>query len=129
MENKISHDHKKNVLRFALFIGELMLINGAETYRVEDTIIRICKSRGFNHINVFTSPTVLIISDYKFKDANGAGDSFFSGFLYAYLNGKSIIDCMKYATILGGLCISSYELAHEKLSAELVEQHFLKYYN
>ena len=66
MENKISHDHKKNVLRFALFIGELMLINGAETYRVEDTIIRICKSRGFNHINVFTSPTVLIISDYKF---------------------------------------------------------------
>ena len=70
-----------------------------------------------------------IISDYKFKDANGAGDSFFSGFLYAYLNGKSIIDCMKYATILGGLCISSYELAHEKLSAELVEQHFLKYYN
>ena len=55
MENKISHDHKKNVLRFALFIGELMLINGAETYRVEDTILRICKSRnyftnGYNYI-------------------------------------------------------------------------------
>ena len=59
-------DNKKDVLWLALFIGELMLINGAETYRVEDTIIRICKSRGFNHINVFTSPTVLIISDYKF---------------------------------------------------------------
>lgn len=59
-------DNKKDVLGLALFIGELMLINGAETYRVEDTIIRICKSRGFNHINVFTSPTVLIISDYKF---------------------------------------------------------------
>mgnify|MGYP000116494798 CR=1 FL=1 len=57
-------DNKKDVLGLALFIGELMLINGAETYRVEDTIIRICKSRGFNHINVFTSPTV--ISDYKF---------------------------------------------------------------
>ncbi|MFN8605000.1 MAG: threonine/serine exporter family protein [Romboutsia timonensis] len=25
-----------------------------------------CKSRGFNHINVFTSPTVIIISDDRF---------------------------------------------------------------
>jgi len=29
-----------------------------------------------------------IITDYKFKDANGAGDSFFSGFLYGYLKKK-----------------------------------------
>ena len=43
-----------------------MLANGAETYRVEDSILRICKSRGFNHINVFTSPTVIIISDERF---------------------------------------------------------------
>ena len=43
-----------------------MLSNGAETYRVEDSILRICKSRGFNHINVFTSPTVIIISDDRF---------------------------------------------------------------
>ena len=35
-------------------------------HRVEDTIIRICKSRNFNHINVFTSPTAIIISDYRF---------------------------------------------------------------
>lgn len=66
MENEFKPDNKKNVLRLALFIGELMLINGAETYRVEDTIIRICKSRNYNHINVFTSPTVIIISDYRF---------------------------------------------------------------
>ena len=70
MENKISHDHKKNVLRFALFIGELMLINGAESYRVEDTILRICKSRNYNHINVFISPTAIIISDYRSIDLN-----------------------------------------------------------
>lgn len=43
-----------------------MLMNGAETSRVEDTIIRICRSRNFNHINVFTSPTAIIISDYRF---------------------------------------------------------------
>lgn len=58
--------NKKEVLGLALFLGELMLINGAETYRVEDTLLRICNSRGFNHVNVFASPTVIIISDYKF---------------------------------------------------------------
>ncbi|MEG1411715.1 MAG: threonine/serine exporter family protein [Romboutsia sp.] len=66
MNGGYSPDYKKTVLRLALFIGELMLTNGAETSRVEDTIIRICKSRGFNHVNVFTSPTVIIISDYRF---------------------------------------------------------------
>ena len=59
-------DYKKDVLGLALFLGELMLINGAETSRVEDTILRICSSRGFNHVNVFTSPTVIIISDDRF---------------------------------------------------------------
>lgn len=66
MDTDNSFEYKKSILRLALFIGELMLINGAETYRVEDSVIRICKSRGFNHINVFTSPTVIIISDYRF---------------------------------------------------------------
>ena len=58
--------YKKDVLRLALFIGEIMLSNGAETYRVEDTIKRICSSRGFNHVNVFATPTALIISDDRF---------------------------------------------------------------
>ena len=66
MENEFTYDNKKNVLRLALFIGELMLINGAETYRVEDTVLRICKSRNYNHVNVFTSPTAIILSDYRF---------------------------------------------------------------
>ena len=66
MSVKFEPSYTKEVLGLALFLGELMLINGAETYRVEDTILRICNSRGFNHINVFTSPTVIIISDYKF---------------------------------------------------------------
>lgn len=64
--NNEHQSYKKDVLRLALFLGELMLSNGAETYRVEDSILRICKSRGFNHINAFTSPTVIIISDERF---------------------------------------------------------------
>ena len=66
MNNEHNIDYKKDILRLALFIGELMLSNGAETYRVEDSILRICKSRGFYYINVFTSPTVIIISDDRF---------------------------------------------------------------
>lgn len=59
-------ERKKDLFRLALFAGELMLRNGAETYRVEDTVLRICNSRGFRHVNVFTSPTVIIISDERF---------------------------------------------------------------
>ena len=65
-KNTINEYHKKSIFRLALFTGELMLRNGAETYRVEDTILRICNSRGFKHVNVFTSPTVIIISDERF---------------------------------------------------------------
>lgn len=64
--NENNENSKKDMFRFALFLGELMMSNGSETSRVEDTIIRICKSRGFNHVSVFTSPTSLIISDSRF---------------------------------------------------------------
>ena len=64
-ENSI-RTYKENIFRLALFTGELMLKNGAETYRVEDTLLRICHSRGFKHVNVFASPTVVIISDERF---------------------------------------------------------------
>lgn len=57
---------KKEILRFSLFLGELMLINGVETSRAEDSILRVCASRGYKHVNVFTSPTCIIIADDKF---------------------------------------------------------------
>ena len=43
-----------------------MLRNGAETYRVDDTIKRICSSRGFTHINIFMAPNTIIVSDDRF---------------------------------------------------------------
>lgn len=58
--------YKKDVLRLGLFLGELMLSNGAETSRIEDTIKRVCSSRGFYYINTFISPTSIIISDARF---------------------------------------------------------------
>ncbi|MDR0880208.1 MAG: threonine/serine exporter family protein [Clostridioides sp.] len=66
MDRDYIQDRKKDVLKIALFVGELMLKNGAETSRIEDSLLRICRSRGFDHVNVFTTPTVIIISDEKF---------------------------------------------------------------
>lgn len=66
MIEKNNHKYKKDVLRLATFIGQLMLANGAETFRVEDTVKRICKSRGFSHINVFMAPNTIIVSDDRF---------------------------------------------------------------
>lgn len=59
-------NQKKDVLRLATFMGELMLSSGAETYRIEDSIKRVCASRGFNHVNVFIAPATIIVSDDRF---------------------------------------------------------------
>lgn len=66
MADNNTHKYKKDVLRLATFIGQLMLRNGAETYRVNDTVKRICSSRGFTHINVFVAPNTIIVSDDRF---------------------------------------------------------------
>lgn len=66
MKREFQVSYKKEILRFALLLGEQMLINGAETSRIEDSVLRVCKSRGFKHVNVFTTPTCIIISDEKF---------------------------------------------------------------
>lgn len=51
-------------------------------------------------------------------DTNGAGDSFFSGFLHGYLQGLPLETCMQYGTITAGLCVGSSELFSDKLTAE-----------
>lgn len=54
--------NRKKLLVLALYAGEIMLKNGAETYRVEDTIIRLCKSKGFSYVDVYVTPTGIFIS-------------------------------------------------------------------
>lgn len=44
-------------LNFAIVAGEIMLSSGAETYRVEDTIIRILNSCGFMEAEAFAAST------------------------------------------------------------------------
>ncbi|MBS4539701.1 threonine/serine exporter family protein [Clostridium sp. D2Q-11] len=52
----------KNLLVMSILAGKIMLRNGAETYRVEDTIARICKSRNIQYVQTFVTPTGIFLS-------------------------------------------------------------------
>jgi len=54
-----------NLLSLSLDIGEQMQVSGAEVYRVEDCIRRICRAYGATDVDVFTitSSIVLTIQD------------------------------------------------------------------
>lgn len=71
---------------------------------------------------------VPIIESYTMINTNGAGDSFFAGFLYGFSNGYDIKKCMQYGTITAGLCIESEMITGNRLSKILIEEEFLKYY-
>lgn len=53
---------QKKVLILALHAGELMMKSGAEIYRVEDTITRICNACKIPYVEVFATPTGIFLS-------------------------------------------------------------------
>lgn len=55
--------NREETLHLALAMGKALLKNGAETSRVEDTIARFCHTHGYHDINVFVTPTVIILGD------------------------------------------------------------------
>jgi len=61
----------KEVLEIALLSGEILLVSGAEVYRVEETIKRISDSYNVN-CECFVMPTGIFVS------SNGNGDGFVS---------------------------------------------------
>lgn len=59
-------------IRTARLAGRLLLENGAETYRVEDTVSFICKTGGLTDVSVISLPTGTI---YSFVDEDGVPHS------------------------------------------------------
>ncbi|WP_027108074.1 threonine/serine exporter family protein [Lacticigenium naphthae] len=51
-----------DILDVCIAAGRVMLANGAETYRVEDTLQRIAKSYNLHYVNVFVVPTAIILT-------------------------------------------------------------------
>lgn len=50
------------LLHVATFAGKIMLQSGGETYRVEETICRICSSYGADEADSFVTPTGIMVS-------------------------------------------------------------------
>lgn len=55
------------VMETCLLAGEIILKNGGETYRAEDTMALIAKAAGMNSVNSFVTPTCIILS-YRHLD-------------------------------------------------------------
>lgn len=53
---------QKKVLILAVYAAEIMMKNGAEIYRVEDTVTRICRACGISYVDVFATPTGIFVS-------------------------------------------------------------------
>ncbi|GAB6098579.1 threonine/serine exporter family protein [Halanaerocella petrolearia] len=52
----------KQVLDIASYAGEIILTNGAEIYRTEETINRICQAYGMKYTQSIVTPTGLFVS-------------------------------------------------------------------
>lgn len=56
------------IIHLAADAGKIILESGGETYRVEETITRICSAYGLSHAESFVTPTGIMISA---SDCNG----------------------------------------------------------
>lgn len=52
----------KQILDVASYAGEVILTNGAEIYRAEETIVRICNAYGINYVQALVTPTGIFVS-------------------------------------------------------------------
>lgn len=49
-------------------------------------------------------------------DSNGAGDSYFAGFIYGFINKEPIQTCMRYGAICGAMTVTDESLVAKNLS-------------
>ncbi|MDR0139312.1 threonine/serine exporter family protein [Metabacillus idriensis] len=59
---KIQQNYSYEIMEVCLLAGKIMLISGAETYRVEDTMMRIAASYGVKDSHSYVTPTGIIFS-------------------------------------------------------------------
>ncbi|MCY9590841.1 threonine/serine exporter [Paenibacillus chitinolyticus] len=62
MEQASGPGQTYKIVDVCLLAGKIMLQNGGETYRVEDTMTRIAASYGLHHTHSFVTPTGIIFS-------------------------------------------------------------------
>lgn len=70
----MNKEYQKKILILALYAGEIMMKSGAEIYRVEDTIVRICKSCKIPYVECFATGTGIFLS----LDTGEPGDDMYT---------------------------------------------------
>jgi sugar/nucleoside kinase (ribokinase family) len=69
------------------------------------------------------------IEGMEIVDSNGAGDSFFAGFLTAWLQEKNLVECLQHGAVCGAYAVTSHALTADALSPqflkEKLKEHFL----
>lgn len=58
----INKQETYDIMEVCILAGKIMLTNGAETYRVEDTMIRIAHSFGAKEAHSYVTPTGIVFS-------------------------------------------------------------------
>lgn len=103
----------KELLHFAVELGDLMLRNGAEIYRVEDTITMIMKSFDVTDFDVY------VLSNGIFASANENREDSCSVVRHVPLGNVNLAKISGYNQIARDLCshVYSIEEAKEKMMA------------
>jgi len=60
---KLQNLTREQTMNLALAVGKLLLKSGAETSRVEDSMTRLCYHFGVRDLNVFVTPTFIVLGD------------------------------------------------------------------
>lgn len=61
-QNSIEKNEVKRLVLLATMAGKIMIQNGAETYRVEETIQKLCESQDIKYADAFVLPTGIFVS-------------------------------------------------------------------
>lgn len=101
----------KEVLSFAVELGDKMLRNGAEIYRVEDTILMILEAFKISEFDVY------VLSNGIFASANESKDDACSVIRHTPLGQVNLSRISGYNQIARDLCSHEYSIdeAYEKL--------------
>jgi len=70
---------------------------------------------------------VPVAMNVKTVDPTGAGDNFLTGLIYGLYHDRDILDCLKYANILGGLSTEVLGCYRDDISADILENFYSNY--
>lgn len=93
-------------------------------YGVKNVVIKMGKKGCFikNRENRFTIPAIKA----NVVDTTGAGDNFVAGFITAYLDGKSIVECGEYANVVAAVSTESVGGITGVKNKQVIEDRIIK---